>query len=216
MDDTLHNLDNYNSHLKTYRCAPLYKYYTDTNCNIYIVDDILKFLLKNQDILTLYKKLCYSIFVEKNPESIIFNEYYDNKALLTEWLKSTSYLSCVSFINGNDYYNEIQTKSNLSKNISKYRFVIIHQTPTHHLLHLVKFFEDLGFINIIICYQTNSSQSIYNNFEDYKNYLSNNVTTIRDNVPPKFSDNVSIMYYEDVFMRGNLLGFNFLKWCCHK
>ncbi len=213
-DNKLYDLNFYDSHLKKFRSRC--EYYTPKNINVNIVTDILKYLLKDQNILTLYKKLCYSVFVEKNPESIIFNDYYDDQGLLTEWLEITSYLTGVKFINGNHYYNKFKHTPVISKKLFKYRFVILYQDETHNLLHLVKYFEDLGFINIIICYRTNSSQSIYNSLEDFKKYLINNTDTIRDSVNANFVDNVYIRHYDDIFAKSNLMRFNFLKWCCHK
>lgn len=76
------------------------------NINSEIVDELLKSLINDKDVLVQYKNLCYNVLVEQQ-DCIIFYDYSSEYCLLSAWLKSLLY-SIVGFYGRKySYYTKI-------------------------------------------------------------------------------------------------------------
>ena len=187
------------------------------NINEYIINNILNSLIKDNNVLKKYKKLCYNIIVEQKEEII----FYDSTC---DWYYLSTFLNDLLYaINPNIKYtwNTYNThKNNINKIMKqKPRVIFINagfnlsKNQINKIIHEV---SNLGIKNIVI--QDKCKKSIYN-FKLYIEYLNNNKDIIFNIAHDKkemeqYFESINENNYDSIFYRKIFLFNNFLKWCC--
>ena len=207
----------------------------DLDIDIDIVDNILKSLINDDNILKSYKKLCHNILVEQT-DTIVFYDYTNKCHLLSNWLNDLLF----SILPDNNlYYRIIYDHSNKSKIyeqfilLSKPRVVFLdnYYYDRNNILIildddkmdiLINKLKKLKVKNIIIKYKNNDI-NIYN-IHSYIEYLIDNSNTINNFISNYNSENllklndkeyeINQANYEEIFYLTNMLLLNYFKWCC--
>ena len=211
---TYTGIDCYNTIILYHNATTVFHINNFETINTNIVNDILKTLIIDNNILIKYKRLCYNIIVEQR-EQIIFYDYYSDRHLLSTWLNDMLYAISSRIDN---YYDNNYIKYHYDKDyikiIKKYKprvvFINYYNQPTFTDKQIKKIIIELGNLgikNIIIC-EKNYKKNMYNHSQ-YIEYIVNNRSLICDNVYSKdrMGDFYALFEYKD------LLFTNYLKWC---
>lgn len=215
-----------NNKIINYRDTPygegLYHLYSFEDTNINIVNNILKSLIKDDNIIKKYKKLCYNTIVEQKEEIIFYdNDYTQKYLLLSDWLTSLLYKLSLDSIYNYSHNNTINYNIKEIKK-SKSKIVFITYSTKKQIDDVIIELRKIGIKNIVIrnteinkeltdLYDYNSYVDyIFNNKERYTlyGYNAGKLDKYVDDINSKSSN------YESIFTYANYLACNFFKWCC--
>ena len=172
-------------------------YYSDTK----IVDTVIQALLKTDDTVNKYRRLCYNVLVEQKEEVLIV----DNSSYLSSWLMGLmstiaspkTYFMIASY--NTSYYAKYLSDKNKVEFI---RFVYIDDTKD--LDTKINAVKEAGIKNIIV-------RGKMSNGEKSKFIQSVKLDLIHLEATDKFIFHMNEM---NIFGKPKLLLRNFLKWCC--
>lgn len=182
------------------------------NINTEIVDNILKSLISDENIISKYKKLCYNCIVNQE-NTIIFEDYSNTNHLLTHWLKSLiNRLSnnTAIYFDDNEQNNYIYSFNSVKPKLVIILGKYIDKKTVNNKINLL---TKLGIKNIIVLY---SDKCMYN-YDTYSKFIIDN----KDYILSLFrsSNNTLYDYFpsnpDDIFYFSYMLSNNYLKWCCN-
>ncbi len=188
-------------------------FYVSNKIETEIVENILKSLIRDENILKKYNEICYSIFVKENSSVNIFYDYYDNvrQPYLSIWLRDL-YVSLTEeeYITSTKYYGDLKKYNSIIKKKTP-RFVIINDNSISYD-KMINHFVSNGIKNIIIVIR-DKTKNIYDE-KNYIDFLESNKKMIKEQLIMKDQIEKIFRHYEDIFFCGDLLAMNFFKWCC--
>jgi hypothetical protein len=209
--------------------------YIKKNTDIDIVNNIMKSLVINDNIIRNYKKLAYNILVRPEKEEIIFYDY--EECLLTDWIRDLLY--CISkqgyLTNSYEYYSNKTEYIEQIKGCKPRCIVISNYLTDVSITNQINDFRKLGIKYMII--QPNvhvrrelakNAVAMYN-ISRYIDYIKDNRFSLIEILKKEhYSDVIlsiqdweqqlvniyKLNHYDNIFSKQRLFLTNFLKWCC--
>jgi hypothetical protein len=166
--------------------------------NISIVEDIIDSLISNERKIE-YKKFIYNLIVKPNGEQNIFYDY--NECYLTTWI-------C-------EIFNKIHTNDIINPAKNRYQFIDGELMDDIEINKQIDEYVVMGCKNFII--KKKDIEKTKMNVDNFNNYLRINDQRIIDCITNEiyyiYMYNSRHTLNEFIFMNGNILFTNFLKWC---
>ena len=166
--------------------------------NISIVEDIIDSLISNERKIE-YKKFIYNLIVKPNGEQNIFYDY--NECYLTTWI-------C-------EIFNKIHTNDIINPAKNRYQFIDGELMDDIEINKQIDEYVVMGCKNFII--KKKDIEKTKMNVDNFNNYLRINdqriIDCITDELYYIYMYNSRPRLNYNIFINGDLLFTNFLKWC---
>jgi len=181
----------------------------DVNADTKIINDILKELVNDTNIIQQFRDMCYNIVVQPSDQTNIF--YDSDENYLTNWL-----IDILNGISGYENYSMVYfkyTNYSFDAKIKKNkRCVVIDQYKDEDLKNIIIEFKQSKIKNIVV---KSSDKNIYN-VKKFKNYFIKNKKYIQQIIDVNVKKNWMITNNYSLWdsVRYGLFP-NFLKWICN-
>lgn len=196
---------------------------TEGDCDIDIVDTIMRQLIPHSQHRNSFRTLCHTVLVDSLSSPYVFYDtcyYKDEYHQLSSWLSSITYTLGIESIPVLDLGGDVSSKkSALSEFIKENKdtrarcvsLVNIREEDIHSYVETIC--EKLGIMFFIVRKKTNNSKESIYDFNGYKKYMKENCEYIKHRIPSSAHHRDFVEDIDMIFYSTEMLFTNFLKWC---